>query len=283
MNRHLLLLIACAMNAGAQAPAIPEPPVVVYGTVTDGSTNQPVTISIVTWQVTDGTESATLSSVSAPPSRIVTQGGQSLYLLEVPFETRVVQAGAGKTITLTRNGQSLELKSPSPAYTLTPFINGRAATIRSVDGIPASGATLPLTNTPATNGKMLRVDLTLPALDAYADWAAAHFPNPNAPNAARTADPDGDGATNEQEFLAGTDPNNRTSVLSVLSSTLQPNGDLAVTFRTVIGKRYRLMLSSDLATFTMHGVPFTAPATTTPLTVPQAGRKFLKLEVLPNP
>ena len=271
-----------AEKVADSVPAIPEPPVVLYGTVFDGGTNQSIVITSVTWLVTDGTESATFSAVSAPPSRIITQGGQSFYLLEVPFETRMVQNGATQTITLVRQGQALELKTPSPNYTLTPFINGRAASLRTVDGAPASGGTLPLTNSPATSGKMLRVELTLPPLDPYAAWAAANFPNPNAPNAARTADADGDGATNEQEYLAGTDPNSRASVLSVLSSAMQPNGDLSVTFKTVIGKRYRLMVSGDLAAFTAQGATFTATASTTPLTVPQGPRKFLKLEIVPD-
>ena len=283
--KPLSLVVLCVALQGAalaiDPPAIPEPPVVLYGTVTDSGTNQPVTISSVTWQVTDGTESATFTVTSAPPARIVMQDGQSFYLLEVPFETRVVQNGAGQTITLVRQGQSLELKTPSPNYTLTPFINGRAATIRSVGGTPASGSTLPLSNTPAVNGKMLRVDLTLPPSDPYAAWAATHFPDPNSPGAARTADPDGDGATNQQEFLAGTNPNNRASVLSVVASTFQPNGSLNVSFQTVAGKRYRLLLSSDLATFTQDGATFTAAAATTTMTVNNAQRKFLRLEVVP--
>jgi hypothetical protein len=277
------LLVGLVLQSQAQIPAIPEPPILLYGTVTDKANNQPVTITSVTWQVTDGTDSATFSSVSTPPSGIMMQGGQSFYLLEVPFETRVVRNGPGQTITLVRQGQALELKTPSPSYTLTPFINGRAATIRSVDGAPASGAALTLTNSPATNGRMLRVELTLPPLDPYADWAAAYFPNPNAPNAGRAADADGDGATNEQELLAGTDPKSRASVLSVVSSGLQPNGDLSVTFQTVIGKRYRLMVSGDLATFTAQGGTITATASTTPMTVPQGQRKFLKLEIVPDP
>ena len=54
-----------------------------------------------------------------------------------------------------------------------------------------------LINSPQTNGKIWRVDLTLPAAPTYEEWVAANFTNPAAPEAARTADPDGDGATNE--------------------------------------------------------------------------------------
>jgi hypothetical protein len=190
MKFLLSYILACASIAHAVAmPAIPEPPVMLYGTVTDGTTNQPVTITSVTWQVTDGTESGTFTITSTPPARIVSQSGQSFYILEVPFETRVVKTAGGQTVSLTRQGQSLELKSPAPTYTLTPFINGRAATIRTVDGTAASGPSLTFPNDPVTNGKMLRVDLTLPPADPYAAWAAANFPDPNAPNAARPSPP----------------------------------------------------------------------------------------------
>jgi hypothetical protein len=118
----------------------------------------------------------------------------------------------------------------------------------------------------------------------YANWAAAHFPNPNAPNAAQTADPDGDGQTNEQEFLAGTNPNNPASRLSVTHLSRQPNGDLSVSFQTVPGNRYRLMLTNDLQAYTPQGIPITATEYTITLTVtPNASWKFLRLEVAPPP
>ena len=69
--------------------------------------------------------------------------------------------------------------------------------------VTITSVTLPVTNTPETTGKLLCVDLTLPAVTTSETWAAAHFPNPAAPGAGRTADPDGDGQTNEQEYTAG--------------------------------------------------------------------------------
>lgn len=283
MKYLLCIILAHASIAPVFAlPAIPEPPAILHGTVTDGVTNQPVTITSVTWQVTDGTESGTFSITSTPPAHIVEQSGQSFYVLEVPFETRVIKTADGQSISLTRQGQSLELRSPAPNYTLTTFINDRAATIRSVDGTAASGPALTISNDPATNGKMLRVDLTLPPADPYAVWAAANFSDINAPSAARTADPDGDGATNEQEWAAGTNPNNRASILSVTASTRLANGTWAVTFQTVPGRRYRLMRSDDLSSFTPGGEPFTASSASTTLNIPDAPRQFLKLTALPE-
>jgi hypothetical protein len=213
-------------------------------------TNQPVTIKGVMWQVTDGTESATLTMTSVPLVRMVTEQGQTYYLLDVPFETRQVQSGAGPAIILTRSGQSLELKTPSPAYTLTPIINGRAATIRSVDGTLASGPTVSLSNSPQTNGKIWRVDLTLPAVTTYESWAAAHFPNPAAPETARTADPDGDGQTNEQEHTAGTDPKNAQSRMLVTAISPALGGGFVITWDSIGGKTYGVERSPDMKIWT---------------------------------
>ena len=64
-------------------------------------------------------------------------------------------------------------------------------------------------------------------------------------NSADTADPDGDGWTNAQEFLTGTDPTNVASTLKI--SQLQVSGnDFIVSFSTVSGKSYRVERSDTL-------------------------------------
>lgn len=56
---------------------------------------------------------------------------------------------------------------------------------------------------------------------------------------ADSADPDGDGWTNAQEFVSGTDPNDRTSLLKVPQMQTSEN-DIRLYFPAVIGKTYRL-------------------------------------------
>ncbi len=233
--------VLCGTAFAADPPGIPEPPLVIYGTVTDGGTNQPVTITSVTWQVTDGSESATLSAASTPPARVIIQSGQSFYLAEIPFDTRTVQNPVGQPLTLPRNGQSLELKSPGPGYTLIPVINGRRATIRSIGSTPASSATLLLSNSMETFGRMLRVELALPPLGSYVAWALTQFPDPDSPDAAPTADLDYDGQTNEAEFVAGTDPLNSESSLRLSSVWRAPNANaINLSWFSVAGKSYQL-------------------------------------------
>jgi hypothetical protein len=77
-------------------------------------------------------------------------------------------------------------------------------------------------------------------------WRQAYFgTTANTGNAADTADPDGDGMTNAQEFIAGTKPNDRSSVLKI-SQTQASGNDMVVSFPTAVGKTYRVDRSDTL-------------------------------------
>lgn len=82
---------------------------------------------------------------------------------------------------------------------------------------------------------------------AVENWRVANFGTAsNNGNAADSADPDGDGMTNAQEYTAGTDPKNGVSALRV-SNVSVGNQDLVVNFSTVSGKTYRLERSDTMA------------------------------------
>ncbi len=55
-----------------------------------------------------------------------------------------------------------------------------------------------------------------------------------------SADDDGDGRTNLQEYFSGTNPTNPASVFRILSAHLQPNGRCALTWSSIGGTRYRV-------------------------------------------
>jgi hypothetical protein len=65
----------------------------------------------------------------------------------------------------------------------------------------------------------------------------------------RRADDDHDGATDYDEFIAGTDPNNGASRLA-LALIPQPNNLLRAQWPTAPGHGYRLESSSDAAAWT---------------------------------
>src|ERR1044071_8653745 len=217
---------ATAQRVSAQVipPGVPEPGLVIWGTVVNQTNaSQAITITSASWSVTDGSKPACSSGASRPATRIVNLNGQSYYILQVPFDTR--QIG---TVTLadpaTVGISSFELKIASPpTYTLAPTINGALATVRSIDGAPASGGSFPVAGfTSATRGRIIRVDLAItPLVNDYDSWAAAIFGSASLPEAARTADPDGDGLDNEGEYAAGTDPTDAGAVFRILTLTVQ--------------------------------------------------------------
>ncbi|MBK8475703.1 MAG: sugar phosphate isomerase/epimerase [Opitutaceae bacterium] len=72
------------------------------------------------------------------------------------------------------------------------------------------------------------------------------------PNAgAATADPDGDGATNFAESLAGTNPFDRASRLVASVPETDASGNTLLRWSGVAGKRYRIDSSADLVTWTL--------------------------------
>jgi len=60
-----------------------------------------------------------------------------------------------------------------------------------------------------------------------------------------TCDPDGDGFSNLQEYLAGTDPNNSANFFGV-NSVVPSAGNVTVNFLSVLGMNYELDYTPDL-------------------------------------
>jgi hypothetical protein len=200
----------------------------------------------------------------------------------------LVQNGAGQ-ITLQPWTNGFEVKSPPPTYTLTATINGTLATIKAVDSTsqPAGTANAAITGyTPATQGRMMRVDLWINE-DPYLAWTAGYFPDPNSPDAAKSADPDHDGFTNEQELAAGTDPLNGGSSLRVGNLSRAANGStFTLSWASVPGKTYQVETSQGLQAnqWTSVGDPITANGSTSAHTVPTApveSGRFFRVKVLP--
>ncbi len=80
--------------------------------------------------------------------------------------------------------------------------------------------------------------------DGLSDIWAAFYPTAGAPS----ADPDGDGAANLAESLAGTDPLDAASRFAATTER-SDTGEVRLRWRGVIGKQYRLETSPDLRTW----------------------------------
>src|SRR6202011_3952994 len=93
------------------------------------------------------------------------------------------------------------------------------------------------------------------------------------------ADPDGDGMTNLQESIAGTDPFNAGSVFRI-TKTESAGGNGTVHWPSVVGKRYQLYSSTDLTTWTAVGNLLSGIGSELTVTVAQgAGPTFFRVTV----
>jgi hypothetical protein len=98
-------------------------------------------------------------------------------------------------------------------------------------------------------------------------WQLQYFSSVNDPQAAPNADPDGDGFTNLQEYVAGTDPTDPASYLKIDSATTA-GGIASIHFTAVAGKTYTVLYRTNLLTGTwlkLADVP--AQGSTGPVTV----------------
>ena len=91
----------------------------------------------------------------------------------------------------------------------------------------------------------------LAARRTYAEWRAAEFEPDNDPSGEPGEDPDHDGLTNEQEFLAATDPHDGASAFRP-----QISGDpLVLGFELPVNRSFRIDTSTDLGQWTPWDVP----------------------------
>jgi hypothetical protein len=139
--------------------------------------------------------------------------------------------------------------------------------------------------TPASQGRIVRVDLWInESVDPYASWAQQYFVDRSAAAAQPTADPDGDGFTNEQERLAGTDPVDSQNRFRIANFSRAASGDtFSLTWSSTPGKTYQVHTSTQLigGSWTTVGDPVLATSTLSALTVPSSGvRRYFRVSLV---
>lgn len=100
------------------------------------------------------------------------------------------------------------------------------------------------------------------------DWQVAYWQGPAATWPGRDVDSDGDGATNWEEFLAGTNPLEKTSVLQLRLSPTAGGTGLLVEWNAVQGSVYQLQSSADLKNWANQGSPQLAASATGQTVIP---------------
>ena len=281
----IILTVPCAL--AQSIPGVPEPGITVWGTVTHATTGAAIPITSASWTLTDSSESGQPPMVisSNPPAggnlkpqvRILTNGGVTYYVMQVPFDTRSLASGTlvlgdpnSQADTSLRYRSFAMKTSAPPTYAMTPAINGTLANLKSVDGVNATGAsyTTPGSQNPgltfSERARVVRVDLTIaPPADPYDAWAAGFFPGHPTAQSGRTADADGDGQSNESEYVAGTNPTQTGSVLRVLTLSRAANGgSVTLNWASVAGRKYQIETSltgqGGASPWTAIGAQFTA-------------------------
>ncbi|MDB4537953.1 discoidin domain-containing protein [Akkermansiaceae bacterium] len=97
-----------------------------------------------------------------------------------------------------------------------------------------------------TNGALSTAQLIpLSPSSSIEQWRLTHFgTTENTGPSADSADPDFDGVSNFDEFIAGTIPTNPSSALKI--TAIQTSPSLTITFPSVIGRTYRVESNPDL-------------------------------------
>ena len=101
------------------------------------------------------------------------------------------------------------------------------------------------TNSPARFYRVRLIDGSALTVTPFQTWELAYFNCTNCPQAAATADPDGDGQNNLAEFMAGTNPNSSASVLRIVA-VAQEGNNIRVTWKTGAGRTNMVEAASTL-------------------------------------
>lgn len=259
-------------------PPIPEPGIILYGKVTDGSRNAIVPITGMSWTISNSDKSIVLSDGAGIETPVL--NGETWFIARIPFASTNVQGIATDPVP---NSTFETAQAPVIYSRSTVTVNGVVAQVSA----PAGGTfTFPASAGVTDLGRTERVDLVIPHNlgAAYSTWAVARWGNIYAPDASPNADPDHDGQANSFEFTAETDPSDARSNFTVSNCSL--TGDnFTFTWPSVPGKTYQIESSATPSgPWTGVGTSITAngPTTTASRPIPPgSARHFFRVGVAP--
>ena len=120
-------------------------------------------------------------------------------------------------------------------------------------------------------------------LSEFQSWQLTYFGSTNCASCAGDADFDGDGMSNTNEFLAGTDPTNNASAFRILS-VMSTGNDVVVTWQASVGKTNALQ-AGTLTNYTDVSGPIAITVTPTNATefggATNAGPWFYRIRLIP--
>jgi len=189
-----------------------------------------------------------------------------------------------------RNGMTIRLSQDGGlTWPVSRMLYGGSSAYSSLTVLPDGSVGLLFERDNYTKITFARVEadwIMNPDADSDSDhmpdaWESLSGLNPSANDA--LLDSDGDGAANRAEWIAGTDPLDRTSRFT--TSGFSVGGVLGLSWRSVPGKTYAIEQSADLSTWTgiQNREAVTATSSETSVEIPGNGeaRRFLRVRVVP--
>ena len=239
MTMRILLLsswISVALLWGGlagQAQGIPEPPLVLYGTVRNTADhNIRLTYGTLTWQF----KKVSTGRIVTVTTQLTNVLDQFSYVVQVPCESFIA---------------GVQISSNAIDVTPTPAAFDRSVVLLDTNVVSFATPTLATTQiASAQRGRLEQVDLLVSSscVDSDGnglcdDWELRYFGyigvDPN-------ADEDLDGATNREEFLAGTNPIDPLSFFKFVRVSALANGGAQVEWSSFEGRVYALDRSTSI-------------------------------------
>ncbi len=215
--------------------------------------------------------------VSLLNSNLTVQATVAVILSNITYNAAATDKDAAGFVSVTMRYQAqthqIELESTNTVFSFAIEFNAsECASDADNDGLNVCAelglGTNP--NNPDTDG------------DTMNDGWEATYRDPLDPGNAN-ADPDGDGATDFQESVAGTDPDDQSSVMRI-TSIVPVGSHIVIIWSSVPGKSYQVLTNANLTTaFSLLSgvIPSGGASTVYTNTSPTGTTKFYKVLVLP--
>lgn len=266
--RNLFTWITCLIAAAYYTyGGIPEPGIVLYGSVRDQQSGERVTWGVLTWSYAQPS-SGDQVTITAEVSDL---DGDACYVAQIPFERHVTSDNSSPN--------ALEMKT-------SPVTYQRSASLDSLSA-PESGGGQTDTVSVTNRGSFRRVDLIvdLSARDFDGDGIPDSYELGNALNPTVGNPPDsnldGDAFSDLDEYHAGTRANDSSSLLQLEDAgTVVGGGRVFVTWQSASNRTYMVRRSTNnLLTFVTvaTGIPATPPSNTFTDAVPAAVGGFYQV------
>ena len=200
MKTQILLLVTAFAWTGLSETipdAVPEPGLILYGTIRDIS-DTPVPVSNISMQIKKGeVDTAVIAKVDPAQS----SDGTPYYRAQIPFHTLVGSTAPSNSLPLPESPTDFNVSVDKVILTVKIGEGEESREFSAM--ITTENTTFPLDK--SKRGAVERLDLEIKStLEPYSSWSQETMGFE--PNRGMTDDFDGDGFTNEHEWIAGTDP-----------------------------------------------------------------------------